>query len=141
MSWVKFCVGIVVSYLAINAIFAIFFVLNGVENINGLEPGTTIENFVGAFFFSVQTFTTVGYGALSPNGVMANFIAAMDSRKQPISDVWSHNRMLETCHLANIAIRLGRELQWDPAKREIIGDEQANSFLARENRSGYAIDL
>ena len=78
---------------------------------------------------------------IETRAVGANFIAAMEARKQPISDVWSHNRMLETCHLANIAIRLGRELQWDPAKREIIGDEQANSFLARENRSGYAIDL
>ena len=65
----------------------------------------------------------------------------MESREHPISDVWSHNRMLETCHLANIAIRLGRELNWDPAKREIIGDEEANSFLSRENRKGFEIEM
>jgi hypothetical protein len=47
--------------------------------------------------------------------------------------------MLEICHLSNIAMRLGRELKWDPVKREIIGDTQANSFLARENRKGYEI--
>ena len=63
------------------------------------------------------------------------------SRKQPISDVWTHNRMLEICHLANIAIRLDRELKWDPKKREIIGDKQANSFLSRENRKGFEIDM
>ena len=79
-------------------------------------------------------------GPVSANHT-ANFIAAMATREQPISDVWSHNRMLETCHLANIAIRLGRELKWDPTKREIIGDEQANSFLSRENRKGYEIDM
>ena len=70
-----------------------------------------------------------------------NFTNAMKSRQQPISDVWSHNRMLEICHLSNIAMRLNRPLNWDPAKREIIGDDQANSFLARENRKGYEINM
>jgi predicted dehydrogenase len=79
-------------------------------------------------------------GPLSENHT-DNFIAAMRSRKLPISDVWTHNRMLETCHLANIAIRLGRELKWDPVKREIIGDEQANAFLGRESRKGYEINV
>ena len=70
-----------------------------------------------------------------------NFTNAMKSRKQPISDVWSHNRMLEICHLSNIAMRLNRPLTWDAAKREIVGDDQANSFLARENRKGYEINM
>ena len=77
-------------------------------------------------------------GPVSANHT-ANFIEAMRARKQPISDVWSHNRMLEICHLSNIAMRLNRELNWDPAKREIVGDEQANSFLSRESRKGYEI--
>lgn len=79
------------------------------------------------------------YGGKVSANHTANFIEAMKSRKQPISDVWSHNRMLEICHLSNIAMRLGRELQWDPVKREIVGDAQANSFLARENRKGFEI--
>jgi hypothetical protein len=70
---------------------------------------------------------------------VANFVEAMQSRKQPISDVWSHNRMLEICHLSNIAMRLGRELAWDPVARQIVGDPQANAFLARESRKGYEI--
>ena len=79
-------------------------------------------------------------GPVSANHTV-NFIEGMKARKQPISDVWSHNRMLEICHLANIAMRLNRELKWDPAKREIIGDDQANSFLSRESRKGYEINL
>ncbi|MFM8495792.1 MAG: gfo/Idh/MocA family oxidoreductase, partial [Planctomycetia bacterium] len=47
---------------------------------------------------------------------------------------------LEICHLANIAMRLGREVAWDPVKREITGDAQANAFLARESRAGYRIN-
>ena len=81
------------------------------------------------------------YGGPVPHNHTVNFIDAMQSRKQPISDVWSHNRMLEICHLGNIAMRLGRELKWDAAKREIIGDDQASSFLGREYRKGYEIDV
>ncbi|MCA9196669.1 MAG: Gfo/Idh/MocA family oxidoreductase [Planctomycetales bacterium] len=81
------------------------------------------------------------YGGPVSENHTANFVAAMAVRKQPISDVWSHNRMLETCHLANIAIRLGRELKWDPTKREIIGDQEANAFLSRSSRKGYEIDI
>ena len=81
----------------------------------------------------------VVYGGKVSENHTANFIEGINSRKQPISDVWSHNRMLEICHLSNIAMRLDRELKWDPNKRGIIGDAQANSFLARENRKGYEI--
>jgi predicted dehydrogenase len=81
------------------------------------------------------------YGGKVSENHTANFIEAMKSRKQPISDVWSHNRMLEICHLSNIAIRLGRELNWDPGKREIVGDSQANAFLDREYRKGYEIKV
>ncbi|HEV7283109.1 MAG TPA: Gfo/Idh/MocA family oxidoreductase [Pirellulaceae bacterium] len=80
------------------------------------------------------------YGGPVPANHSVNFIESMQSRKQPISDVWTHNRMLEICHLSNIAMRLGRELNWDPAKRQVVGDEEANAFLAREYRKGYEIE-
>ncbi len=81
------------------------------------------------------------YGGKVSENHTANFIEAMRSRTQPISDVWSHNRMLEICHLSNIAMRLGRELQWDPVKRQVIGDAQANEFLGRESRKGFEIQV
>jgi predicted dehydrogenase len=81
------------------------------------------------------------YGGKISENHSANFIAGMKSRQQPISDVWSHNRMLEICHLSNIAMRLGRELAWDGAKREIVGDDQANAFLSRESRQGFEIKM
>jgi hypothetical protein len=81
------------------------------------------------------------YGGPVSENHTANFIEAMKTRKQPISDVWSHNRMLEICHLSNIAMRLGRELNWDPEKREVVNDSQANSFLSRDSRKGFEIDI
>ena len=81
------------------------------------------------------------YGGPVAENHTANFIDSIKSRKQPISDVWSHNRMLEICHLSNIAMRLDRELKWDPVGREIVGDSEANSFLSRESRKGYEINM
>ncbi len=79
------------------------------------------------------------YGGKVSENHTENFTAAMKTRKQPISDVWTHNRMLEICHLANISMRLGRPLSWDPVARVIVGDDQANSFLSRESRKGFEI--
>ena len=81
------------------------------------------------------------YGGKVSENHTANFIEGMKARKQPISDVWTHNRMLEICHLSNIAMRLNRSLAWDPVKREIVGDAQANSFLSRESRKEYQIHM
>lgn len=73
-------------------------------------------------------------------GHMENFFECMRDRSVPVSDVWSHHRALTTCHLANIAIRLGgRKLNWDAAKEEIVGDSEANAWLARPQRAGYEI--
>jgi hypothetical protein len=69
-----------------------------------------------------------------------NFFEAVVARKEPISDVFSHHRALTTCHLAGIAARLGRDLTWDPVAEKIVGDAQAQSFIARERRKGFEIE-
>jgi predicted dehydrogenase len=76
------------------------------------------------------------------DGHMANFFECVRDRGVPVSDVWSHHRALTTCHLANIAIRLGgRTLTWDPAKEEIVGDPEANAWLSRPQRAGYEVTV
>jgi predicted dehydrogenase len=74
------------------------------------------------------------------SGHMENFVECARDRAEPASDVWSHHRALTTCHLANIAIRLGgRKLTWDPEKEQIVGDDEANAFQTRPQRAGYEI--
>ena len=46
---------------------------------------------------------------------------------------------MTTCHLANIAIRLGRKIQWDPAAERMVGDDQAAAMLSRPYRSPWTI--
>jgi predicted dehydrogenase len=70
----------------------------------------------------------------------ANFLYCAKNKKQPISDVHSHMKMLNICHLAGISARLGRSLRWDAAAEQIVGDEQANAMLARPVRKGYEIE-
>ena len=79
------------------------------------------------------------YGGKQPTNHMANFIECVKTRALPISDVHTHHRALTTCHLSNIAIRLGRALKWDAQNEQIIGDDVANAWQSRQQRKGYEI--
>lgn len=81
------------------------------------------------------------YKGKKPGHHMRNFFECVVDRTDPISDVYSHHRAMTVCHLANIAIRLGRKLTWDAKSEQIVGDPEANHWLAREQRKGYEIDV
>jgi myo-inositol 2-dehydrogenase/D-chiro-inositol 1-dehydrogenase len=68
---------------------------------------------------------------------MENFFDCIRTRNNPISDIESQHRSVTTCHLANVSQRLGRPLKWDAEKEDFAGDEEANSWLSREQRKGY----
>lgn len=71
---------------------------------------------------------------------MGNFFDCVRSRRQPISDVASQHRSVTTCHLGNIAMRLGRKLTWDPQAERFVGDAEADSWLSRPQRAPYQLD-
>jgi hypothetical protein len=79
------------------------------------------------------------YKGKKPGNHMQNFFDCVMTREQPISDVYTHHRAMTTCHLANIALRLGRKLRWDPERQQIVGDSEAQTWQAREQRKGYEI--
>ncbi|MCB9768348.1 MAG: Gfo/Idh/MocA family oxidoreductase [Candidatus Omnitrophica bacterium] len=68
-----------------------------------------------------------------------NFLECIKTREDPICDVEIGHRSVTVCHLANIAIRLGRKIQWDPVKEEIVGDEEAAAWTSRPRRRGYEL--
>ncbi len=70
----------------------------------------------------------------------ANFFHCTRERIEPISDVTSHLRAIDICHLANISARFQRQLKWDATNEQIVGDDQANALLKREYRQGFEIE-
>ncbi len=78
MPWWKFNLLVLGYYLAANILFALAYYALGVHFIRGVE-GNDFEKFMDVFFFSAQTLTTVGYGYMSPKGILAGSVAAAES--------------------------------------------------------------
>ncbi len=81
------------------------------------------------------------YSGKPIHGHMANFFDCVKDRSQPISDVYTHCNSVNACHMANIAMLLGRKVKWDPAKYEFIGDDEANHLTRRKQREPYTIEI
>ncbi len=79
MSRLKLWANLLAAYILINVFFAILYYIIGIENIEGTRKSTALLNFLQAFFFSAQTFTTVGYGHIRPTGLLANAIATFEA--------------------------------------------------------------
>jgi inward rectifier potassium channel len=79
MSWTKFNLIVVGSYIFMNLFFAGLYELIGVNNLAGVTGKTSVERFEDAFFFSAQTLTTLGYGRINPTGNLASTVAAIES--------------------------------------------------------------
>ncbi|MBI4660228.1 MAG: Gfo/Idh/MocA family oxidoreductase [Verrucomicrobia bacterium] len=70
---------------------------------------------------------------------MGNFFDSVRARKDPICDVETGHRSASECHLAQIALRLGRKLHWDVERENFTGNgaKEANAWLAREMRKPF----
>ncbi len=66
-------------FTAINILFASLYMLTGIQHLAGVENTELGNKFLDAFFFSTQTFTTVGYGHISPIGLASNIIASFEA--------------------------------------------------------------
>lgn len=74
------------------------------------------------------------------NDHMANFFESVIARRQPVAPVNIQHRTITACHLANLAVRLQRQIRWDPVAQQIVGDDEANQMQQRVQRSPYTID-
>jgi inward rectifier potassium channel len=76
-TWPRFLLVVLLGFLAVNMFFAWLYLMIGIQNLRGLE--SDMGAFANAFFFSVHTLTTVGYGNVYPEGAAANTISALEA--------------------------------------------------------------
>src|SRR5262249_21223972 len=68
---------------------------------------------------------------------MKNFLECIGSRTRPVADIEQGYMSTTACILANISMQLGRSIQWDHAKGEVVNDAEANRLLARPYRAPW----
>lgn len=76
-TWPLFFVTVLLAFLIINMFFAWFYLIAGADLATSGDPG--LNRYQTAFFFSVHTLTTVGYGDIYPKGFWPNFISAVEA--------------------------------------------------------------
>lgn len=74
IGWDKFIALTVTSYILLNSIFALLYLAQA-DSIKNARPGS----FFDAFFFSVQTMATIGYGAMYPQTDYANMLVSIEA--------------------------------------------------------------
>jgi hypothetical protein len=74
---------------------------------------------------------------ISPGNHVRDFLNCVKSRARPATDADVARSSHVACHVAAIAWQLGREVTFDPAKEEFVGDEEANRYLARAMRAPW----
>jgi predicted dehydrogenase len=66
-----------------------------------------------------------------------HWIDCIKSRQRPVADVEDGHMVSIACLLANISLKVGRKLQWDAEKEDIIGDKEASAMLVRPYRKPW----
>jgi inward rectifier potassium channel len=79
ISWLRFYAIVVAGYLGVNVLFAAGYFLCGPDALLVATSHVNPSRFVECFFFSVQTFTTIGYGRVSPVGTPANILVSVEA--------------------------------------------------------------
>jgi inward rectifier potassium channel len=75
----KFLLIIFLGFFLLNLFFAGLYALVGYNQLQGINEQSAVPKFSQVFFFSCQTFTTVGYGGIHPIGFIASAISSLES--------------------------------------------------------------
>ena len=106
----------------------------------GAAPGGAPGQGRGAAPAAVATDSRYGLTATGADPTMVlnerDWLDCIKSRNRPFCEVEDGHRVATTCNLANMSLRLGRSIKWDPEKQEAIGDKEATAMAAGLTRSG-----
>lgn len=78
-SWLEFTLLFTFVFVFLNCLFGLLYFLIQKSDFDGFVYSSGFEHYLESFFFSVQTFGTIGYGKISPVGVLANAVVTLES--------------------------------------------------------------
>jgi inward rectifier potassium channel len=79
MSWAQFLGLVLLLYFLSNIVFGLLYSSLGAEYLVDTSSQPTANIFLRGFFFSVQTFATIGYGTIHPVGIVPNLLVTIES--------------------------------------------------------------
>lgn len=99
---------------------------NGVKSLDASDP-TLLESVIGPNEIHL-------YKSDEQHG---NWLECIKSGKQPISPVEIGHRACTVCLVSHIAMKLPRQLEWNPEQERFVNDAEANALLSRTQRAPY----
>jgi inward rectifier potassium channel len=79
LTWPRFLSYVAILYIFTNAVFAVIYVACGAHAVTGFETEPVQLRLLTAFFFSVHTLATIGYGSIAPANITANVVVTVES--------------------------------------------------------------
>ncbi|HEX7937824.1 MAG TPA: ion channel, partial [Gemmatimonadaceae bacterium] len=110
MTWPKFLAVSSAIYLAINAVFALAYLACGPDALVGADPLQLGGAFARAFYFSIETFATIGYGNISPVGILPHNIMVVESLTALMSQALITGLLFARFARPTAAIRFSRNM-------------------------------
>jgi inward rectifier potassium channel len=153
ISWPRFFAVVVVAFLTTNACFAVVYFFAGQNALSGIHATTSAGRFAEAFFFSVHTLATIGYGTIAPSTLTAHIVVTIETLvgligvavvagisfgrfARPVAQIlFSHNALIAP-------YRGGRAFMFrivNKRSSELI-DLEARVLLSRRKREGGSND-
>jgi predicted dehydrogenase len=115
------------------------------DNIGPGSCGIRLEGEEGWVYTADELDLEISSPSLMPRGYkkeawtrvvghVKNFLDSVKTRRRATIYPEVAHRSVSICHAANLCVRLGRPLTWDPVQEEFVGDEEANRLRSRPSR-------
>jgi inward rectifier potassium channel len=136
ISWPRLLTLISAFYVAVNLVFGALFWTLGPQALNGTSAAMPEGSYLRAFFFSVQTFGTIGYGQVGPVGLVPNLLVTLESLCGLISLALITGILFARFSRPTAAILFSRKALIAP-----FGEGKAFEFRITNRRTNQLIDL
>lgn len=135
-SWQRFIVVAALFYFGINLVFSAAYLLCGEAAIADTSTQPTADPFLRAFFFSVETFATIGYGTLHPIGFAANFLMTLEAFASIVAQAFLTGSLFARFSRPTAKIRFS-----DTAVMAPYQDQTAFMFRIVNQRSNQLVEI